>query len=268
MPSIGRTLGYIAVMTSLLATGPALARTSDELKALREEVAALQQGQEQMQKELADIKKLVQQLDRPAPSAAAKSAFKPTDIQLGDVAYRGSVNAPVTLVEFSDYHCPYCKRHATSVMPALYDKYISTGKVRFVMREYPIDRLHPRATAASEAVLCAGDQDKYWEMHDSLFRDQKATSDEAMRQQAASIGLDMTAYEACMSSDKFMAQIKADIAEGQKLGVSGTPSFVLGLTDPQDSSKVHLTKFIRGAQSQQAFSTAIEELLKTAASKK
>ena len=78
----------------------------------------------------------------------------------------------------------------------------------------------------------------------------------------------MSAYDACMSSDKFMAQIEADIAEGQKLGVSGTPSFVLGLTDPQDPSKVHLTKFIRGAQSQQAFTAAIEELLKTAAAKK
>jgi len=265
MLTSSRVLCMSIAVSFFLSAIPALAKSGDDLKALQEDVKALQKGQVQIQKDLEEIKKLLQQGAKAAP---AKRAFTPVDIQLGNPAYLGNNDAPVTLIEFSDYHCPYCKRHATTVMPVLTDKYINTGKVRFVMREYPIDRLHPRATAASEAVLCAGDQDKYWDMHDSLFRDQKATSDEAIRQQAADIGLDMSAYDACISSDKFMAQIKADIAEGQKLGVSGTPSFVLGLTDPQDPSKVHLTKFIRGAQSQQAFTAAIEELLKTAAAKK
>lgn len=267
MLTFTRILGMAIVVSCFLIAGPALAKTSDDLKALQQEVQTLQQGQEKMQKDLDEIKKLLQ---NPAPTRAApkKPAFAPTDIQLGEVPYRGEYNAPVTLIEFSDYQCPYCKRHANAVMPPLIKTYVDTGKVRFVMREYPIENLHRRAIPTSEAALCAGDQGQYWGMHDALFTDQKANTDEDFQQMAASLGLDVAAFSECMNSDQFMEQIKADMAEGQKLGISGTPSFVLGLTDPEDPSKVHLTRFIRGAQSLQAFSGAIDELIKTAALKK
>lgn len=262
MLTFSRAIKISIAVSCILNIGPALAKTSDELKALREEVQVLQQGQVQMQKDLDEIKQLLQ---KPNRAAAAKSAFNPTDIELGDVSQRGANDAPVTLIEFSDYQCPYCKRHATTVMPSLIKSYVDTGKVRFIMREYPITTLHARAVEASEAALCAGDQDQYWAMHDSLFNDQKANTDENFQQMAASISLDATAFSECMSSNKFMERIKADQAEGQKLGISGTPSFVVGLTDPEDPGKVHLTKFIRGAQSLQSFNAAIDELLKTAA---
>jgi len=257
-----RVLGMSIVVSFLLAAGPALAKTSDELKALQKEVQALQQGQVQMQKDLAEIKSLLQQR---AKSAPAKQAFTPTDIQLGKPPYKGNYDAPVTLMEFSDYQCPFCKRHANNVMPQLIKTYVDTGKVRFIMREFPIENLHKRAIPASEAALCAGDQGQYWAMHDSLFTDQKAMSDENLQQQAADLGLDVPAFSACMKENKFMDQINTDMAEGRKLGISGTPSFVVGLTDPKDPSKVRFTRFIRGAQSLQAFSAAIDELLKTAA---
>lgn len=176
----------------------------------------------------------------------------------------GENDAVVTLVEFSDYHCPFCKRHATTVMVQLQEEYIDTGKVRFVMREYPISNLHPRAEAAAAAALCAGDQDNYWGMHDALFSDQKATTDEDFQAMATGLELDMAAFNECMSTNKFKEQIKADQAAAQKLGITGTPSFVLGLTDPDHPSKVHLTKYIRGAQAFPTFSAAIDELLKSA----
>ena len=228
---------------------------------LKEEMQELKKGQEQIQKDLEEIKKLLKEGAKAAP---AKTAFKPTDMKLGDVAIKGESTAPVTLVEFSDYHCPYCKRHATAVMTQLQENYIDTGKLRFVMREFPIPNLHPRAYAASVAVLCAGDQGDYWGMHDALFNDQKAKQDEDFKAMADSLGLDPTAFSTCLSSDKFAEQIKADQAEGRKLGISGTPSFVLGLTDAKDPSTVHLTKFIRGAQPYNNFAAAIDELLKTA----
>ena len=262
MLTFNRILITSIAVSCFLMAGPALAKTSDDLKALKEEVQALQQGQVKMQKDLEEIKKLLQQAPR-AAAAPTQNAFAPTDIELGDVPYKGDPDAPVTLIEFSDYQCPYCKRHANAVMPPLIQNYVDSGKLRFIMREYPIERLHARAMPASTAALCAGDQDKYWDMHDALFTDQKANTDENFQQMAAAMGLDMTAFTECMDSDKFAEQIKADIAQGQKLGISGTPSFVVGLTDPEDSNKVHLTKFIRGAQSLQAFSAAIDELLKT-----
>lgn len=255
------TLAIALLIT--LSTSNALAKSStDELK---EEIQALKQGQEQIQKDLDEIKKM---LEKGARAAPGQQAFKPTDMKLTDgVATNGESTAPVTLVEFSDYHCPYCKRHATTVMPELQKNYIDTGKLRFVMREFPIPNLHPRAEAAAVAVLCAGDQGNYWGMHDALFNDQNAKTDEDFKAMASSIGLDAAAFHSCLTSKKFDAQIKADQAEGRKLGISGTPSFVLGTTDPDDPSIVHLSKFIRGAQPYASFAAAIDELLESAEDK-
>ena len=250
------TMAFILLFA--VSVSDAMAKSKTEQ--LRDEVQELKQGQEQIQKDLEEIKKL---LEKGARAAPAKAAFKPTDMKLGNAPTMGDSTAPVTLVEFSDYHCPYCKRHATTVMKQLQENYIDTGKLRFVMREMPIPNLHPRAEAAAVAVLCAGDQGDYWGMHDALFIDQKAKTDEAFKAMAESIGLNAAAFDTCLGSKKFDAQIKADQAEARKLGISGTPSFVVGLTDSKDSSTVHLTKFIRGAQPYASFAAAIDELLKS-----
>ena len=257
-----KLIPVVTTIALLCAVGqPLMASTKEDLKTLKDNVEALQEGQAQMQKDLEEIKKLLQEGARAAP---AKQGFKPTDMQLGDVPYQGKQDAPVTLVEFSDYQCPFCKRHANTVMPALLKSYIDTGKVRFVMREYPIANLHSRAIAASTAALCAGDQGDYWGMHDALFNDQRANTDENFQEFAVNLGLDATAFADCLGDDRYATQIKADLADGQRLGISGTPSFVLGLTDPDDPSKVNLTKFIRGAQALPAFEAAIDDLLESA----
>ena len=258
------TRAVITIALLLTASQALMASTKEDLQALKENVETLQAGQEQMQKDLEEIKKLLQQGARAAPAAAAAQAFKPTEMQLGDVSYKGQQDAPVTLVEFSDYQCPFCKRHATTVMPALVESYVDNGKVRYVMREYPIENLHRRAVAASKAALCAGDQGDYWGMHDALFNDQRANTDENFQEFAAQLALDAAAFSDCLGDDRHMAQIKADQTAGQRLGVSGTPSFVLGLTDPDDPGKVNLTKFIRGAQALPAFAAAIDDLLESA----
>ena len=100
------------------------------------------------------------------------------------------------------------------------------------------------------------------------FNDQKANKDEDFKAMASTLGLDLDAFDACVASGKFDAQIKADLAEGKELGISGTPSFVAGLTDPKDPDKVHLTKFIRGAQPYASFAANIDELLESTEEKK
>lgn len=249
-----------AIFLMLFALSVPVAVAKDKNAELKAEIEALKQGQEQIQKDLEEIKKLLQQGAR---GARGQQAFKPTDTVLGNVAYLGDKTAPVTLIEFSDYHCPFCRRHATTVMPQLIENYVDTGKLRFVMREYPIANLHPRAEAAAVAVLCAGDQGQYWGMHDALFANQKAHTDEDFKSMAESLGLDAAAFDTCVASNKFDSQIEADLAEGQKLGISGTPSFVVGLTDPENPDKVHLTRFIRGAQPYATFAANIDELLKS-----
>jgi len=261
MKSIVLTAGSIMVIVFTFLPGGAAASTSSELKALREEVQALREGQQDMQKELEEIKKLLQQGARAAPG---QQAFKPTDLKVGNSPTMGFADAPVTLVEFSDYQCPFCKRHADTVMPDLLKQYVETGRVRFVMREFPIENIHPRAMDASKAALCARDQGKYWEMSGLLFANQKALALDELKAHAVTLGLDMDAFNACLESDRHLAEIRAAQGEAQKMGISGTPSFVIGLTDKKDPNTVHLTKFVRGAQALPVFQQNLDELLKEA----
>jgi protein-disulfide isomerase len=264
MTSFTRTVPLLVLALTLAAPLPAAASTSSELKALQEEVHALREGQRKMQKDLADIKKLLEQGARAAPG---QQAFKPADFVVGESPTRGAADAPVTLVEFSDYQCPFCKRHATDVMPEIVKQYVDSGKVRIVMREMPIESIHPLALAASNAALCAREQGQYWAMHDLLFANQKSLQPADLKAHAVTLGLDTAAFDACLDENRFADEIKAGQAEGQKLGISGTPSFVAGLTDPQDSNKVRLTKFVRGAQPLANFQQVLDGLLKEAAEK-
>lgn len=259
------TLGWAFISFSLavvmLPATDASARTRDDVRALQQEVETLKQGQAQLQKDLEELRKQVQQGARGAP---AQPAFKPADLTIGASPVLGSADAPVTLFEFSDYQCPFCARHATNTMPELVKQYVDAGKLRIVMRELPIESLHARAFAAATAASCAGAQGKYWQMHDLLFANQRAMADENLQAHADALGLDATAYAACVAATQTSDAIRASQKEGSALGISGTPSFVAGLTDPGDPNKVHVTQFIRGAQPLTAFQNVIDGLLKEA----
>jgi len=119
--------------------------------------------------------------------------------------------------------------------------------------------IHKDAFRASVATHCAEDQGMFWEMHDRIFANQRAI--EPLKGHAEALGLDVVAFESCMASEKYGEAVRKDMAEAQKAGVSGTPSFVLGRTDPADPSKVKGISFIRGAQQFAAFKTEIEKAL-------
>ena len=138
--------------------------------------------------------------------------------------------------------------------------YIQTGKVKYVSRDLPLKSIHPLAMKAAEATHCAGDQGKYWEMHDRLFANQRELARPDLSKHAQALGLDMAAFDQCVDTGKSAARIRKDMAEAQSLQVSGTPTFFLGLTDPTGSpiKGVRMT----GAQPYQTFKDAIERLLK------
>ncbi len=137
--------------------------------------------------------------------------------------------------------------------------------MKYVQREFPIKSLHPRATRAAEAALCAGEQNKYWEMHDKIFEHQKELAEENLAAYAAAAGADPAAFKSCMDGGTFAKRIQSDLQAGVKAGVIGTPSFVFGLTDPNDDTKIHATKFLRGAQRYAVFEKIIKELLESKA---
>ena len=143
-------------------------------------------------------------------------------------------------------------------MPQIQKDYIDTGKIRYVFMDFPLP-MHAQAMKASEAALCAGDQDKFWEMHDRLFANQNALSPEALSKHAEALGLDTTQFKECLDGGKHAAQIKAAMAEGQKAGITGTPGFLLGFIE--SDGKVRATKNISGAMPYANFKAAIDEML-------
>ncbi len=178
--------------------------------------------------------------------------------------YKGVADAPVTLVEFSDYQCPSCRKHFYKVMPRIVKDFVSTGKVKYVMREYPIADLHPKAAKASEGALCAGDQEKSWEMHDLIIAKPRRVGPGQLKAYARMLGLDAANFGYCLDSGQHAGTVSAGIAAGKAAGVPGTPSFFVGLTDPRDADKVTSLTFILGAKDYGVFKRAIEAALSSA----
>ena len=246
--------GLVLVSLFLSGSGVGLAGIEEEIKTLREDMTAVK-------KDLAEIKKLLQ-------SAIKGRAQRPTkttaEVSLADRPALGSENAPVTMVEFSDYQCPFCRRFATTVFQTIKRDYIDTGKVRYVFRDFPLSNIHPQALKAHESAHCAREQNKYWEMHDLLFQDQKKLPSQEMAQFAEQVGLDVDTFKHCLDSGKYGPSIENDIADGSKAGVRGTPSFVIGKSG---DGKTITGTLVRGAQPLARFKQAIEAAQKPASGK-
>lgn len=231
-----------------------MAQLSDELKTLKKEVDELKESQKKIQKELQEIKSLLR--GRQALPAETRDVV----VSVEGEPFRGDKNAKLTLVEFSDYQCPFCARHLSQTLPEIERDYIATGKVRYVFRDFPITSLHPQAFKAHEAARCAGEQGKYWEMHDRLFANQKALGPKQLSDHARSLGLDLPSFQQCLDGGKYAAKVRKGMSDGRTATVKGTPTFFLGFTEADDL-KVKAVRVIRGAQPYAAFKEAIESLL-------
>jgi protein-disulfide isomerase len=159
---------------------------------------------------------------------------------------KGSPKAPVTIVEFSDFLCPFCKR----VLPTLDSITQRYGdRVRLVFRDYPIDAIHPGASKAHVAARCANEQGKFWAFHDLLFDKAPRASDADVKGFARQLGMDASAFDACLASGKYEAAIRKDIEDGSRLGVTGTPAFFIN------------GRLVTGAQPLDAFTQVIDDEL-------
>ncbi|MCW1888270.1 MAG: DsbA family protein [Candidatus Moranbacteria bacterium] len=177
----------------------------------------------------------------------------------------GDKNAPLTLIEFSDYECPFCKRSFTDVLPELKKTYIDTGKVKLVFRDYPLP-FHANGQKEAEAAECArslSDDDAYFKFHDQIFTKTKSNGTGLALTElpmiAKSLGLDVTQFQQCLDSDSFKEEVTKDIADGSAVGVSGTPSYFIGASSKD--GKIN-GKILVGAQPFTAFKALIDEELK------
>jgi protein-disulfide isomerase len=156
------------------------------------------------------------------PDAAATPAR--VQVSLDDDPSKGPAAAPVTIVEFSDFQCPFCSQAAGTVKRIL-ENY--KDRVRFVFRDFPSPSIHPRAQKAAEAAQCANEQGKYWEYHDALFADQSKLAVADLLVTAERLGLQGDVFKTCLDSGKYAAEVSKDMEEGMKAGVNGTPSFFI-----------------------------------------
>ena len=208
--------------------------------------------------ELKEIRKVLQKIEKQGGTRAAQKPSRPTtaSISIEGRPVMGSADAPVTVVEFADYQCPYCLRFIKTTFPQLKKKYIDTGKVRWVALNLPL-AFHKDARKAAQGALCAGEQDKFWEMRETLFKNPKKLSVEDMSGYAGDLSLDIPAFEACLNSERHLAEIDKDAQDAKSVRLTGTPSFVIGKLNGNTVSG----NVVIGAQSLNVFESNIKKTL-------
>ena len=191
--------------------------------------------------------------DAPTPTAAAPSPSAPSapvdmEALIDDDHVKGDPDAPVTIVEWSDYECPFCVRFYSQTLGQIDSQYIETGKVKLVYRDFPLS-FHPQAQKAAEAAECAGEQDMYYEMHDKLFEDGVTGGVASFKTFARDLGLNAVDFDTCLDSGSMAGEVAKDMRDGQRAGVQGTPGFIIN------------GQLLSGALPFSAFQQAIEAAL-------
>ena len=188
----------------------------------------------------------------PAPLAVPAARAK---MAINQEPMLGSKTAPLTIVEFTDYQCPFCQQFHNTTFDEIRKKYIDTGKLRFVSRDLPLE-MHPNAPRAAEAARCAGDQGQYWKMRDVMIANADKLSAADIKGYAQSLHLDITTFISCLDGNKYKLAVQKDMSEAASLNISGTPSFVIGKSTPDGVDGVVFV----GAQPFGAFETKFNEI--------
>jgi protein-disulfide isomerase len=168
-----------------------------------------------------------------APAAAAQDQTTANaqpqvtryDIPVDDDPVLGPQDAQITIIEFSDYECPYCRKWQSEVPQQLLAAY--PGKIRLVYRDFPLSSIHPNALPAALAADCAGEQGAYWKFHDKLFSMELGLSSDAYQQYASELGLDESAFADCVKSNRYLDEVQADVKFATDLGIRSTPTFFI-----------------------------------------
>jgi protein-disulfide isomerase len=214
-----------------------------------------QQGDEIL-KELRQIRQLLER--QQAKPGAQPQEEVPTKAKISDlskVSMLGSKEAPLTIVEFTDYQCPFCQRFHVTAFPELKKAYIDTGKVRFYSKDMPLD-FHPNAMRAAMAARCAGDQGKFWELRDTMGANPNSLDIEHIVNFAANLKLDTGALRTCIDAGKYKDTVQNDVLEAMKIGANGTPTFIVGKSVGEGVDG----ELVIGAMPFQMFDSKLKEL--------
>lgn len=188
------------------------------------------QQADQILNELRQIRQLLEKQNRAAEPEPAKPSHATLDLR--NAPMLGSKDAPITIVEFTDYQCPFCQRFHAMVFGDLKKNYIDTGKVRFFSRDLPLDSMHPNASRAAEAARCAGEQGQFWKIREIMSDHPDKLDMDSIVADAQQLKMDVPAFRTCVQNEKYKNEVQSDIMEAMKIGADGTPSFVIGKSTP------------------------------------
>ena len=182
-----------------------------------------------------------------------------TPLVVSDAHTKGDPHAPVVIVEYSEFQCPYCRSFARDVLPGLLREHVESGRVAFAFRHLPLERLHALAFAAAVVAECSGQQSRFWDAHDALFGlAGSSLSDAQLALMPTKLGLDVPRFSACLRAPETTAKIRSDAEAARALGVTGTPAFFVGLRQADGTVKV--LKRLNGVQPLSAFAAVIKEV--------
>lgn len=217
-----------------------------------------QVSEEELQEAISklELKLLQNQLPTGQPTPIVK-------ISADDDPVIGDPNAPISIIEFSDFQCPFCARFHIQTLPSILEEYVDQGKVKLIFRDFPIQNIHPNALPASVAAECANEQGKFKVMHDKLFDNQKewsgletANAMSLFSQYALEMELEQEVFDSCLTNGKYIEEIRNDLNDGRTYGVSGTPGFFIG------NDQVGYVE-LKGAQPFESFKKVIDAQLNT-----
>ncbi len=227
---------------------------------VQEQLDALKAGQERLAKELAELRALLQEREEkvafaPAPPPPAKLIT----LNLEGEPFRGASNAAVAIVEYSDFTCPFCAKYVREVYPRIESEYLKPGKAKYFFRDLPVPG-HTNALTVASAARCAAEQGKFWEMHDLLFAAQEALGSADLTAYAQGLGLDGAQFKQCLASRKYEQVIRRVALGADRLGLHGTPVFLIGTT-AEDGTIVRATKVLLGGSDFEGLKAALDEVL-------
>jgi protein-disulfide isomerase len=235
--------------------GIATAQTTD----IRQEIDELKQGQIAIQKELQDIKSLLEKIatqqTKPSPSGPV---IKDVVFEIGNNPIKGNSSAGLILIEFTDYECPFCGRYVRETFPQIQNQYIDKGSIQYAVIDLPLP-MHSKAAKAAEASHCAEEQGKFWEIHELMMTKQESLGD--LSSYAVSLNLDVSKFNECVNAGKYADAVNRDIAFAQKLGINAVPGFIIGLIDSSNPGKVTGISMIQGAMPFASFKMELDAVL-------
>ena len=259
-------VGCLCSVITAATAQQSMQQQGEDLTALKNDVQQLKAQQQLILDRLDELKKL---LNSRAGGNAPPAVNVPDTMSVDGELFRGEATAPVAIIEYADIECPFCRHFERDIYPRVFDDYVKTGKVRIYYRDMPLP-MHEHAIPAARAARCAGEQGKFWEMHDSLFTDKIANPGPGGRsaglatgdidERAAKLGLDTAKLNACMASTRFAETIKRSSEEAAKMNFEGTPTFVIGTVSPHGNT-LSVKKTIVGARPYDSFKAAIDPLL-------